>query len=107
MYDLFIGSFLWIIPMHLTLMAGVFVTMLFLAAGIDATPVLLVIFLGLTAYVDIRMHRAKHAGKMMTRSTALGSGRADSKLPWTLPAIRGRKAARRPSRYARILPGHG
>jgi hypothetical protein len=33
-----------------------------MVAGFDATPLLLVLFLGLKTYVDVRMHLGKHGG---------------------------------------------
>ncbi|MDD1679699.1 MAG: DUF6498-containing protein [Methanomicrobiales archaeon] len=49
-----------IIPMHLTIIFGGFLTLAFSSMGKDPGPIILLLFLGLKTYVDLRMHTAKH-----------------------------------------------
>jgi hypothetical protein len=60
--ELFLTPYARIIPMHVTIMAAGFASIVFMVAGFDATPLLLVLFLGLKTYVDVRMHLGKHGG---------------------------------------------
>jgi hypothetical protein len=60
--ELFLTPYARIVPMHVTIMAAGFASIVFMAAGFDATPLLLVLFLGLKTYVDVRMHLGKHGG---------------------------------------------
>ena len=58
--DLFIQPYHRIIPMHMTIIFGGIVLLVFSDLGIDATEVVLVIFLCLKTYVDVIMHTRKH-----------------------------------------------
>ena len=58
--EVFTTPYYRIIPMHITIMAAGFTSIIFYAAGFDSTPLLLVLFLCLKTYVDVRMHLAKH-----------------------------------------------
>jgi hypothetical protein len=60
--ELFLTPYARIVPMHITIMAAGFASIVFMVAGFDATPLLLVLFLGLKTYVDVRMHLGKHGG---------------------------------------------
>jgi hypothetical protein len=58
--ELFTQPYLRIIPMHLTIMFGGIALFTLSGLGIDATQVVLVFFLCLKTYVDVKMHTAKH-----------------------------------------------
>ena len=60
--EIFVAPYARIIPMHITIIAGGFATIILGAVGFDATPLILVLFLGLKTYVDVRMHVSKHGG---------------------------------------------
>jgi len=60
--EIVVAPYARIIPMHITIIVGGFASLLLGAIGFDATPLILVLFLGLKTYVDVRMHIQKHGG---------------------------------------------
>lgn len=58
--EIVVAPYARIIPMHITIIAGGFASLVLGAVGVDATPFILVLFLGLKTYVDVRMHLGKH-----------------------------------------------
>ncbi|MBT8508728.1 hypothetical protein AZH53_09955 [Methanomicrobiaceae archaeon CYW5] len=60
--EIFVAPYARIIPMHITIIVGGFASLVLGAVGFDATPFILVLFLGLKTYVDVRMHVGKHGG---------------------------------------------
>jgi hypothetical protein len=61
--NLFLTPYVRIIPMHVTIIIGGFASFFLAILGIDATGAVLILFLSLKTYVDIRMHIEKHAGR--------------------------------------------